>query len=153
MKINTLVFAVGSLAFVCANTCKGDEPRIAIYMHEAYAVTNEWMVSMSHLDKLPPWKPDEEEPAISVRKAVVLAKAWIISKGSAKEPWVERIEIRPVRYGSGKYGNIFYYNILFGGVGYYQNHMRCLVLMDGAIVEPERDGKPVNSTSYKDYVE
>jgi hypothetical protein len=134
---------------ICAviNTSSGEEPEyfIAKQLSQSGA-TNEWRLSVSRMEILPLWKPGSEEPPLALGKAVQVAKKWIISKGSSTNAWVDNIVIRPIYSEEEKHRYTFYYNIWFGGVGHYGHHMRCIVLMDGTVLEPEQLGGAANNS-------
>ena len=75
-----------------------------------------------------------EEPPLSPGKALKIAKYWITG-GKDYHVWVMDISITPFGATSGK--GIYYYNILFGGASYVGHLNRCIILMDGTIIQPE----------------
>jgi hypothetical protein len=97
--------------------------------------TNVWRVSMGTIKQIPLWKMDDGKPPLSMEKAIKTAKAWVISRGCERGCWVADVEICPVFATSGR-AQPCYYNVLFGGVGIFGHFRRCIVLMDGTVVEP-----------------
>jgi hypothetical protein len=140
------------------STCYGDGFKLELYRHETNAaelnhITNVWSVSTESLDKVPSWAMGDGEPPLPLGKAIELARAWIVSKGCQTNSWVREVVVRPVYPDGGKYKHICYYNILFGGVGLYGHFRRCIILMDGTIVEPELVGGVPKHFSYYFYDE
>jgi hypothetical protein len=130
-------------------TVAAKEFKLELYQHECYRGTNVWSVFQSRIDKLPPWKFGDGEPPLSLGKAVTIAKAWIVSKGCSQDSCVEEATVRPIYPEAGKYQKICYYNISFCNVGLVGHHRRCLVLMDGTVVEPDWPGvRPKNVSDY-----
>jgi len=98
--------------------------------------TNRWWLPLSRCKQLPIWQPNKGGPPLSLTKAIKIADKWITSKGSRGD--VESILLRPVtRNDADPYRFTFYYMIEFG-VAPYGNHLTCIVLMDGTVLEPER---------------
>lgn len=124
--------------------CLAHETKIIIYSHEnQWLATNIWRVSEAALKKLPLWNPEEGPPPLPINKAVKLAKAWLISRGADTNLWLYYIKIRPIGPGQYEYRDTYFYNIYFGGVGIVGHYQRCIILMDGTIVDPEwLDAKP-----------
>jgi len=154
------------LAIVCAliqssfflSNCHADDSKVELYRHATNAadlnhLTNVWSVSMEVLEKAPSWKMGDGEPPVPLGKAIVLAKAWIVSKGCETNSWVREVVVHPVYPIGEKYSHMCYYNILFGGVGIYGHYRRCIILMDGTIVEPELVGGVPSHFSYDYYDE
>jgi hypothetical protein len=146
MKTTILKSLPVLLFFACC--CQAEDVKLPLFRHSTQSeLTNVWSVSFERLRKTPQWKSGESEPPLSVGKAVMLAKAWCVSKGCSPELWVEEIEFRPVFQTGGEFKFTYYYNILFGNVTYYGHYRRCIVLMDGTVVEPDWLGeKPKNQS-------
>jgi hypothetical protein len=123
----------------CLNATIAADSEVELFTHpnNGGLETNVWIVPLATLDIAPKWKMGEGEPPLSVGKAITLARKWLISKGCDTNAWVAELTIRPVAPQSQKYQRICYYNILFGGVGFFGHFKRCIVLMDGTIVEPQ----------------
>ncbi len=139
-------------AFV--NVSAAADTDVELYCHESDAglATNVWMVPIATLKKAPKWKLGEGDPPLGVGKAIELAKHWLISKGCDTNAWALELTIRPVGPTDPEYQRICYYNIVFGGVGLYGHFKRCIILMDGTIVEPRwlagRPKDPRNNAVY-----
>jgi hypothetical protein len=131
------------------NALAGEDFKFPLYEHDSpYSGTNLWLVSMSRLEKGPRWKIGEKEPPLPVGKAVAIAKKWIVSKGCSKDSCLDELILRPISTYPGELQNICYYNILFGNVGPVGHYRRCIVLMDGTVVEPTLPGIPANKVLY-----
>jgi len=100
-----------------------------------------WNISSNRCASLPEWKPQKGEPPLSLGKAASIASEWASSKNHGGD--IESIEVYPVnRSKSGKFTSVFFYAITLE-VAPYQNHISCVVLMDGTVLEPEpRPQKP-----------
>jgi hypothetical protein len=99
--------------------------------------TNQWWFPNSCLQQLPKWHPEKSEPPISQTKALKIARNWLAFKGVSGTYDVDYILLRTVGTGVDERRFNFYYRIGFGNVNAYLNHMTCMVLMDGTILEPE----------------
>jgi len=129
--------------------CHAEDALTFLYSHETQGeFTNVWKVSANALKKSL-WHPGNEEPPVPLGKIVQLAKKWVVATGANTNCWVNTIEIRVL----GENGSICYYNVLFGGVGYFGHRRRCILLMDGTIVEPQWLGKGPKDTTGADYDE
>lgn len=99
--------------------------------------TKEWWLPLDRLQRLPKWNPDKGNPLISQTKALRIARAWLKSKGVSGTYTVDSIMLRNDCAGHDEYRFDFHYRIVFGNVNAYLNHMTCIVLMDGTVLEPE----------------
>lgn len=99
--------------------------------------TKEWRLPLDRLQLLPKWNPDKGNPPISQTKALRIARAWLKSKGVSGTYTIDSIMLRNDCAGQDEYGFDFHYRIVFGNVNAYLNHMTCIVLMDGTVLEPE----------------
>lgn len=120
-------------AVLCA---RGEENKLLLHQADAYlgAGTNQWWLPVSRIAQLPIWK-GEGEPPISTKRALKIARKWIASKSGNGE--VNRIILRPINAdeSESKYRHSFYYIIEFR-VNPFGNHITCVVLMDGTVLEP-----------------
>ena len=116
---------------------KNEGARLFVYQTESdrsCSGTNFWYLSTTQAARLPKWHPTSPEPPLSLKKALRSAKKWIDSKGGGE---IEEVVLRPLRPSdSSPYRYLFYYRITFG-VAPYLNHLTCIVLMDGTVLEPE----------------
>jgi hypothetical protein len=116
------------------------EDRILLYQAEAYLgrATNQWWLPYGRLDHLPLWKDAERNPPISLKKAISLARKWTISK-IGHDGDIDQVLLRPIGpdVGQSKLSLSFFYAIEFS-VNPYGNHITCVVLMDGTVLEPLR---------------
>ena len=99
---------------------------------------NEYMACFAAL--LSDYSPAEfsKNPPLSLDQAVKIAERRMVPKGAEKTAWIVEIIVKPFSpAGDRKYGGIYYYNILFGGIGLVGHYERCIILMDGTVVEPE----------------
>jgi hypothetical protein len=138
MKISFLALCVGMLAFSGAHGALGAEHRVLLYETntDRGADTNQWWLSLSRLERLPKWNPQRvAEPPLSVKKALKAARKWILTRGVGGGD-VEEIVLRPVHPDEAPFSSVFYYRIRFG-VAPFGNHLICIVLMDGSVLEPE----------------
>lgn len=147
MRVRCLLYCVLLITF-SRNVCFGDD-NLVLFRHETQGGhTNVWLVSFAALEAVPKWN-DGENPPLSLEGAVKISKRWMISQGADTNLWVESIEVRPVFPGYGKYEGIYYYNVLYGGVGYVGHHRRCLILMSGKILQPRWLGsRPKSDASW-----
>jgi len=142
--------------FVAVSYSEENQYEITLYRHELVGdgKTNCWSLPIESLEKAPVWLPGDKEPPVSLGTIAKRAKAWVVSKGGSPNARLIQIEIRPVDpSANGDLGKIYFYNLRFGNVGYLGQYIRCIVLMDGTIIEPSRGGRLVNSKSYSDYAE
>ena len=142
--------------FVFINVSTAEDSEFLLFSHPSNGdlKTNVWMVSLDTLKKAPQWKMGEGEPPLSLGKAIELARNWIISRGCDTNSWVREVTVRPVYPMNGEYQHICHYNILFGGVGIYGHYRRCIMLMDGTILEPKWAGAgPKYPSDYRVYDE
>jgi hypothetical protein len=133
--LSALFFAV---AFAMASvSVRGGEPAILLHHADAYldAGTNQWWLPMDRLGRLPPWR-GEGDPPVSIKKALKVARKWIASKSG--DGAVAHILLRPINPDSSepKYRLSYFYTIEFC-VSPYGNHITCVVLMDGTVLEPK----------------
>ena len=100
-----------------------------------------WSISSNRCASLPEWKPQKGEPPLSLGKAASIASEWASSKNHGGD--IESIEVYPVnRSKSGKFTSVFFYASTLE-VAPYLNHISCVVLMDGTVLEPDpRPQKP-----------
>jgi hypothetical protein len=151
-RCGRLVFCL-ILSFFFSGIAFGHDFTAVLYSHETQGgFTNIWRVSSDVLAKAPIWKAGGEPP-LSPGKAVAIAKAHIIAAGGNKDLWVADMALNPVFPGSKEYEGVYYYNICFGGgscVGHFQ---RCILLMDGTIIEPEWEGSKPTIITPGDYDE
>jgi len=110
---------------------------LTIYEAEAWLENYKdvWKLPVSRCAKLPVWNPRKGEPPLSLGKAASMASEWASSKNHGGD--IESIEVHRVNgSSSGKFPSVFFYAITFE-VAPYLNHISCVVLMDGSVLEPE----------------
>jgi hypothetical protein len=140
------------LIFVAAGfSARGEEP--AIHLHEADAYmnpgTNQWWLPLDRLERLPRWR-GVGNPPVSVKTALRVARKWIARKSGDGD--VDHILLRPINpdASKSKYRLCYFYTIEFC-VHPYGNHITCVVLMDGSVLEPKffpwREPRPTNGLS------
>ena len=135
------------MAIFSAGAVCGQDYKIEIYGHEnQWGNTNIWLVSKRVLLNAPHWKAGKEPP-LSPGKAIKIARKWIFAKGAYPDFWIEDIELKP--FAPTSRTGIYFYNILIGGAGLVGHVQRCIILMDGTIVEPEILGS--KSTHYQSW--
>ncbi len=115
--------------------------------------TNIWRLSENQLETLPRWRPGQGEPPVGLGTAITAAKAWAISCGVSTNLYVEEILVKslnPCCPENDELYSIQFYRIVFGGIGLYGHRMSAIVLMDGAVVQPEQPGYsgPMRSFDY-----
>jgi len=143
----TLMFSVWSAS-------ASEDIKYPVYHHiSGYGFTNTWYVTKSRLETIPRWD-ENGEPPLSAGKALSLAKAWVASKG-AGSPTNTCVESIVLRSWSQDYPNspnrsFWFYKIQFCNTFQYANHMTCIVLLDGSIVEPESEPKSKSDARYLD---
>jgi hypothetical protein len=144
-----------AITFHQSSGVASEDFRVTLYVHQLVSLssTNEWVYSADLLKKESFWEPGKTDPPIALGKIVQLAKEWVVSKGSKPDPKLINIEIRCLNSSGGEYSNVYFYNLRFGDVGYFGHYIRCIVLMDGTVVEPSRNGKLINTHVYADYAE
>jgi len=117
-----------------------EEDKIFLYQAEAYlgGATNQWWLPYSRLEHLPLWKDRKKNPPTSLKRAISIARKWSISK-IGHEGDIDQVLLRPIGpdAGESKLCLSFFYAIEFG-VAPYGNHITCVVLMDGTVLEPFR---------------
>jgi hypothetical protein len=87
------------------------------------------------MERLPQWR-GEGDPPLSIKKALRAARKWITPKSGNGD--VSKILLRPLNPdGPGRYASTYFYAIEFC-VAPYGNHISCVVLMDGTVLEPIR---------------
>jgi len=143
-----------SVLFSIRSASAGEEIKYPIYQHiSGYGFTNTWSITKSRLDKIPRWD-DNGEPPLSAGKALSLAKAWVVSKGACAptNTCAESIVLRSLSqdFPGSAYRSFWFYKIQFCNTFQYANHMTCIVLLDGSIVEPESEPE---SKSYARYLD
>lgn len=131
--------------------CLGQQFTVEIYRHEVQGGhTNVWRVSSAMLANVPQWKLGTEPP-LSLAQAIEIARTNVLFGEGNTNLWIAEIAVRPVFPGAGTFGNVYYYNIRFGGASYIGHYRRCIVLMDGTVVKPDWFGtkpKTIGSWSY-----
>jgi len=139
IKIITVVALLGLMTLCLVISVHGEENRIQLWQTAADwgGETNQWWLPISRLEKLPKWHSDKREPPISQTSALKIARKWIASKGVSGTNVVDYILLQGVSPQGGSHQFDYYYRIRFGNVNAYLNHMTCIVLMDGAVLEPE----------------
>jgi len=147
--MKTLLVSAWLGLFVCLGICNAQQEfRFHLYRAEAYLASgnDDWFLSTNRCSKLPAWHPEKKDPPLSVKKAIRIAKSWLVKKGLGGGQ-IELILLRPVnRTDDGPYRSTFFYVIEFG-VAPYGNHVTCVVLMDGTVLEPERVGESATTHS------
>lgn len=109
---------------------------VELYYHvNQWGSTNVWFTSQYALTNAPKWKAGEEEPPLSLGKAIDIAKKQMVYPEGKGVYWIEEIAVTPFAPTSDT--GIYYYNIVFGGVSYVGHLRRCIMLMDGTIVQPQ----------------
>jgi hypothetical protein len=133
-------FAVG----LFSHTAFCHDDGFEIYRHiNQWEQTNIWRISVQRLTNAPVWK-GQEEPPLSIGRALKIAETHIAmaNKATHGSCWVMEINLTQVAPMSNT--GIYYYNILLGGVSYVGHFRRCIILMDGSIVEPQILGSKSN---------
>lgn len=137
MKFLLVALFIGCWASCKASPATNDADRVFVYMStfdRNCSGTNIWWLSATQAGRLPKWHSRSTQPPLSLDKAVRSAKKWIDSKGGGD---VYEVVLRPVGpEDSSPYRQLFYYRFTFD-VAPYQNHLTCIVLMDGTTLEPE----------------
>ena len=139
MKPLLIAVCLGLLSFAGVRSVHGEEARLLLYQTDMDwgGGTNQWWLPISRLQQSPKWHPEKSEPPISQMKALKIARKWLDSRGVTGTYDVDYILLHAVRPGVGERRFDFYYRIVFGNVNAYLNHMTCIVLMDGTVLEPE----------------
>jgi hypothetical protein len=147
MKKLLFIICFGFLFLNTAFVVRGEE-KIELCQADAYlgGLKCLWVLPISRLEHLPLWKENKGNPPLSVRKAISAARKWIATQNAYKSPGyeVESLLIRPIlpsvnqsRSGRfSKYSDAYFYKIEFG-MPPFENHITCVVLMDGTVLEPE----------------
>ena len=142
------IFLIGFYALMCAVAvslhAQREEPRLLLYHTNTDhgGGTNQWWLPLDRLEQLPKWRPEMgNEPTLSLMNAIKIGKKWIASKGVGTGD-VDEIVLRPVHPEEIRFRSCFYYRIKFS-VAPYANHLTCIVLMDGTVLEPTLHGKPL----------
>jgi len=139
MKPLLIAVCFGLLSFAGVRSVHGEEARLLLYQTDMDwgGGTNQWWLPISRLEKLPEWHPEKGEPPISQMGALKIARKWIASRGVSGTFVVDYILLQGVSPQGGSHQFDYYYRIRFGNVNAYLNHMTCIVLMDGTVLEPE----------------
>lgn len=124
----------------------------AIRLHEASAYlggdTNQWWLSLDRLKRLPQWR-GEGNPPVSIRQALKVARKWIRPKAGYGE--VDRILLRPINPDDDAIYRFCYFYVIQFCVSPFGNHITCVVLMDGTVLEPKllpwREPRPRSGSS------
>ena len=118
---------------------------IELYHHvNQWGSTNVWFASQYTLTHTPKWKAGEEEPPLSLGKAIDIARKHLAYPDGKGAYWIQEIAVTPFAPTSNT--GIYYYNIVLGGTSYVGHWNRCIILMDGTIVQPQILGS--KSTHY-----
>jgi hypothetical protein len=137
MNFLIVTLFMGCWACCEASPATNDADRVFVHMaigDRGCCGTNVWWLSRTQAARLPKWHAADTKPPLSLNKALRSAKKWIDAKGGGV---IEEVVLRPVDPSdSTPYGHLFYYRISFG-VAPYGNHLTCIVLMDGTVLEPE----------------
>ena len=136
MKILLACICIGVALIKGTINTHAEETQIFLYQETDVVGTNVWLLPVSRAEQSPMWKDRRDAPPLSLTNAIQIADKWVIAKrGGAGD--LEDIYIRAIDMESGwKYRNIYFYRIRFA-VGTYGNHITCIVLMDGTVVEPQ----------------
>jgi hypothetical protein len=139
MKSLLIALCLGLLSFTAVRSVDGEEARLLLYQTDMDwgGGTNQWWLPNSRLQQVPKWHPEKSAPPISQTKALKIARNWLASKGVSGTYDVDYILLKAVGTGIDERRFNFYYRIGFGNINAYLNHMTCIVLMDGTILEPE----------------
>jgi hypothetical protein len=139
MKALLIAVYLGLFSFAAVRSVHGEEAKFLLYKTDMdwVGVTNQWWLPISRLQQLPKWHPEKSEPPISQMKALKIARKWLASRGVTGAYDVDYILLHAVRPDADEHRFDFYYRIVFGNVNAYLNHMTCIVLMDGTVLEPE----------------
>jgi hypothetical protein len=147
-----LFVLVSGLVLATANTSIRAEER-AILLHQADAYlgggTNQWWLPLNRLERLPHWR-GHGNPPVSLKNALKAARKWITPKSGDGD--VDHILLRPINPddSDSKYRFSYFYTIEFC-VSPYGNHITCVVLMDGTVLEPKvlpwRESRPTSGLS------
>jgi hypothetical protein len=130
---------------------RGEERGILLHQADAYlgAGTNQWWLPLDRLERLPRWR-GVGNPPVSVKTALRITRKWIASKSGDGD--VDHILLRPIDpdASESKYRLCYFYTIEFC-VHPYGNHITCVVLMDGSVLEPKllpwREPRPTSGLS------
>jgi hypothetical protein len=137
MKSWLITVCLGLLFLAGVHSVHGTEARVLLYETDMDwgGGTNQWLITNSRLQQLPKWNPQKSEPPVSQTMALKIARKWIVARGVSGSYEVDSILLQAVRPDTGRFD--YYYKIRFGNVNAYLNHMTCIVLMDGTVLEPE----------------
>jgi len=151
--LSRLLCILAPAVFLVTASLSAHEQESGIFLQEADAYlgggTNQWWLPLERLERLPYWR-GEGNPPISIAKALKVARRWIKSKSG--NGGVDHILLRPINPDSlkPKYRLSYYYTIEFC-VSPYGNHITCIVLMDGTVLEPKvlpwREPRPTSGLS------
>jgi hypothetical protein len=137
--MNRLLFILACdiiLVAATVGTC-AEQRGIMIHQADAYggAGTNQWWLPLDRLERLPRWQ-GQGDPPVRIKKALRVARQWIAKKSGDGD--VDHILLRPINPDSAeaKFRLVYYYTIKFC-VSPYGNHITCVVLMDGTVLEPK----------------
>jgi hypothetical protein len=129
---------VSAIVLVAANaSTRGEEAGILLHQADAYlgTGTNQWWLPPDRLERLPRWR-GEGSPPVSIKQALKIARKWISPKSGNGD--IDHILLRPINpdASESKYRSCYFYTIEFS-VSPYGNHITCVVLMDGTVLEPK----------------
>jgi hypothetical protein len=133
-----LCVLVSSAILVGANVnTRGEASGVLLHEADAYmgAGTNQWWLPLERVERLPRWG-GQGDPPVSIDQALRVARKWIAPKSGNGD--VHRILLRPINPDSlaSKFRFCYFYTIEFC-VSPYGNHITCVVLMDGTVLEPK----------------
>lgn len=137
MKSKLFALCVACAFFKSVFVAYGEERTVLVHRADAYlgGSTNEWWLPVSQMERLPQWR-GEGDPPLSLKKALKIARKWITPQSGNGD--VNQLLLRPLNPdGPGRYASTYFYVIEFC-VAPYGNHITCVVLMDGTVLNPKR---------------
>lgn len=115
------------------HAASGQDDGFVFYRHiNQWERTNVWFISYERLTNAPKWK-GQGEPPLSVSRALNIAEKHV--GACTNNSCVVEISLTP--FCPMTDAGIYYYNILLGGMSYVGHLRRCIILMDGSVVEPQ----------------
>ncbi len=128
--------------FLCfltlASLAQASDAQIRLFEVERRSGINyEWWATADRLRRTPKWDPSKGDPPIPLRKAVQIASKWLADiDGVTVAGTVDTILVGSLHNEAGDFRNVFFYRIDF--VPRQFDHMSCIILMDGTVVEPKK---------------
>lgn len=135
MTKSYLVLYLNFLAIFLPAVAFSQDDNVQLYHHvNQWGGTNIWLVSLRSLTNAPKWM-GEKEPPLSVGQAVKIATKQLVLRASNQTYWIEDIRLTP--FAPTSHTGIYYYNIVIGGTSFVGHSQRCIILMNGTVVQPE----------------